>query len=44
MFYMVIADGEIWEDSNGDTEWPYSEAAAIADSLEYIGYITDIIG
>jgi hypothetical protein len=40
--YYVIVDGIPWIDGNGNKDWPLLEAEALADSLEAIGYKTEI--
>jgi len=41
--YQVIADGIPWEDADGNTEWPYEEAVALAEVVESQGYIVQNI-
>lgn len=40
--YMVIADGQVWTDSDGVREFDQPGAIALADALQRIGYDTTI--
>ena len=39
----VIADGQLWIDSDGKDAWPFIEAETLASSLDLIGYETDVV-
>lgn len=41
--HQVIADGQLWIDSDGQDAWPYIEAETLATSLELIGYAVDVV-
>lgn len=41
--FQVVADGQVWTDSDGQREFDQPGAIALADSLQRIGYDTSLI-